>query len=57
MEVNMVAIHWIWMAFVVLSTVFAASLWATILAEFWKALRLRLVAVRTHAAHPLAPKL
>jgi len=36
-EVNMAAIQWIWMAFVALSTVFAASLWATIIAEFWKA--------------------
>jgi len=37
MEVNMAAIHSIWMAFVALSTVCAASLWATIFAEFWKA--------------------
>jgi hypothetical protein len=37
MEVNMAAFHWIWMAFVALSTVFAANLWAMIIAEFWKA--------------------
>jgi hypothetical protein len=37
MEVNMAAIQSIWMAFVALSTVFAASLWATIIAEFWRA--------------------
>ena len=47
MEVKMVAIQWIWMAFVALSTVFAAILWATIFAEFWKGSRLRLLALRS----------
>jgi hypothetical protein len=47
MEVKMVAIQWIWMAFVALSTVFAAILWATIIAEFWKGSRLRLLALRS----------
>jgi hypothetical protein len=37
----MAAIHWIWLAFVALSTVFAASLWATIIAEFWKTNRVK----------------
>lgn len=46
MEVNMAAIHWIWMAFVALSTVFAASLWTTIIAESWKANRFRRLALR-----------
>jgi hypothetical protein len=47
MEVKMAAIHWFWMTFVALSTVFAASLWATIIAEFWKGSRLRSLALRS----------
>jgi hypothetical protein len=39
MEVSMTAIHWIGMAFVALPLLFAAILWATIIAEFWKANR------------------
>ncbi len=52
MEVNMAAIHWIWLAFVALSTLFAASLWATIIAEFWKANRLKAVAKSGAFAFP-----
>jgi hypothetical protein len=44
MEVNMSAIHCIWLAFVALSTVFAASLWTTIFTEFWRANRSRALA-------------
>jgi hypothetical protein len=53
LEVNMAAIHFIWLAFVAVSTVFAASLWATIIAEFWRANRLRLLALRSLGHQPV----
>jgi hypothetical protein len=53
LEVNMVAIHFIWLAFVAVSTVFAASLWATIIAEFWRANRVRVLALRSLGHQPV----